>query len=413
MSMAAKLREHQETIAFIVLGMLLLSRFPFLWEYPRFWAEEAIHYFHYALTHSTFDTLTKAHQGYYSFIPTFATWLATFVPLAQAPYVTQLVALTVQLAPIGILMFGRFAFLPLAWHRMFAATCILFVGHTDEIWLNSITSQFHLTLVLFLLLVMEMPRTPLKRGLYVAMFALCGLSSVTACLLMPLALLRAREDRLYKLACIALAGACVLQLYTVLGVDHGPRRFQHSMLSLMAQGLNQTFASIWSADPHIMGMILRVVGNQFASSAHVISIITCFLAGLWLLAGVLIWEASSVMGRFHRICFFYGFFVILFVSLISSIGGIGGLRYTYVPSSILMLLIISVFALKHSKVAALLIAWALIVWLPVYYFKHCCHSILWPHWSEEVERYKRGETGSVTVHPFAPDQVLYMKLPPL
>jgi len=154
--------------------------------YPRFWAEEGRVYFLDAYINK-FSSLWDSHQGYYSIIPNFATYFATYAPLEYAPLVTTFISFLVQLLPFYLILINKSDLLNTSFKKILASMVILFIAHTGEIWLNTITSQFHFIIILFLLLIdNKSALKKLKKALYLVLAFVGGLSGVPANILAPI-----------------------------------------------------------------------------------------------------------------------------------------------------------------------------------------------------------------------------------
>lgn len=162
---------------------------------PRFWAEEATVYFEHARAVGV-AALASPHLGYYSFFSNLAGVLASLPRPEHGPWVTTLLALAIQLIPVGLVLAGRIAFLRTPGRQLLALAAIIVASPSDEVWLNTINSQFHLALACALLL-LESEGEPswlgrwARRGLLV----LAGLTGPVSCFLLPVFLWRAWRTR--------------------------------------------------------------------------------------------------------------------------------------------------------------------------------------------------------------------------
>jgi hypothetical protein len=118
-----------------------------------FWAEEGSVYFQYAWHHGWRAALWATHQGYFALVPNVATALATGVPLEYAPTVTVLAAASIQFAVVALVAFGRAPLFDWMPARVLGVALVLLVARSDEVWLNTINSQFHLALAAALILI--------------------------------------------------------------------------------------------------------------------------------------------------------------------------------------------------------------------------------------------------------------------
>ena len=122
-----------------------------LWRAPaiiwpgRFWGEEGSIYFREAYLQSPLQALLTSNLGYYSLLNKLAALAAAHAAaLDYAPIATMLFALAVQVLPAALLLFARIPALPTLLHRATAVALVLFVQPNQEVWLNTINSQYYL-----------------------------------------------------------------------------------------------------------------------------------------------------------------------------------------------------------------------------------------------------------------------------
>ncbi len=172
----------------LYLGVVL-SRYPILVASPRLWAEEGSKYFQ-AAYNTGFSAVLSVGQGYYSVVPSLATWLATLVALSYAPVVTLVISALLQTAPALLVLRSRSAVLPL-WGRMVILGALVFSPQAvGEIWLNTVNSQVFLAVAAFLVLL-----EPKLRPAHLGWLALAVFTAPTAVFLGPLFGLRALRQR--------------------------------------------------------------------------------------------------------------------------------------------------------------------------------------------------------------------------
>ncbi|MHB1303906.1 MAG: hypothetical protein ACYCZB_10590 [Acidiphilium sp.] len=196
----------------------------------RFWAEEGVVYFHAAWVKPWYVSwfVVAADAGYINFAAGFGTWLGLHVGgLAYAPLITVLFALAIQCLPVYVIVTHDFP-----WRKSLAATiaAVLLVAIppvTGEVWLNTITSQFHLVLTAALIY-SAAERRPPWFGIDCAILAFAVLSGPATSFLMPLFVLDAllRRDRQSVLAAAILFIGFAIQL-TIFLMHPLPQRGSH------------------------------------------------------------------------------------------------------------------------------------------------------------------------------------------
>lgn len=183
-----------QVLAILVYAGLIAVRIPDILLKGRFWAEEAVVYFAAARQLPWYDALFLVHAGYLNVTAGLAALAATSVPLDHAPWVSTVIALLVQVLPAVLLITSEIPWLRRRWQMAAALLLLVVVQSTAELWMNTITSQFHLGLCAALILAMPV------RGGWVGVvrggvLVLAALSGPVACALAPLFLLRAFLDR--------------------------------------------------------------------------------------------------------------------------------------------------------------------------------------------------------------------------
>jgi hypothetical protein len=189
------------------LGLTVCRVPQVLWP-GRFWAEEGA-YFRAAFESPTVTTFFSPAQGYYSLLNQLAVFAAArFVSIEHAPVVTGLFALGVQLLPAVLLLSSRVAGLTALWQQAAALLAILVIPPNQEVWINTITSQFHLCLAGGVILISSTERRAVQI-LRLSVLGLAGMTGIVTLLLLPFFVVQyARERRRWRLAEIAVLLVC-------------------------------------------------------------------------------------------------------------------------------------------------------------------------------------------------------------
>jgi hypothetical protein len=212
--------------AIFVYATLIAVRIPNILLKGRFWAEEQAVYFAAARQQPWYDALFQVHTGYLNVTASIAGLAATIVPLEEAPLVSSTIALLIQLLPPLILITGQIPWLRRPWQMAAALLLLLTVQNTGEIWMNTITSQFHLALAVAIILAVP-PRGGWIGVLHRVVLLLGPLSGPASSFLAPLFFLRALLDRSrarFIQACL-LSGATLVQVIIALLYPEPARLF--------------------------------------------------------------------------------------------------------------------------------------------------------------------------------------------
>lgn len=173
----------------------MLLRVPTLLYPGRFWAEQGAVYFHNAYLLPAARFFLTPDLGYYSLYDKVASYAAAHVvPLEWAPSLLAGFAFLAQMLPAVLLLTARVPGLETPGKQVLALAALAFVLPTNEVWLNTITSQFHLCVAAALLLVAPPGGTWPQVG-RLAILLVAGLTGGPTLFLLPLFLLRAVRTR--------------------------------------------------------------------------------------------------------------------------------------------------------------------------------------------------------------------------
>lgn len=216
----------------VLFAVLTVLRAPEVVYPGRFWAEEGATYFREAYTVAPWRVFLAANHGYYSLYNKLACLSAVhFVPLRLAPVVTGIFAFAAQMVPIVLVLYSRMDAFPSVWLRVAACLAVLLVQPNQEIWLNTINSQFFLCVACGVILVSEAP-SRLWHVFRMVALGVAGLTGVVSCLLLPFFIVsyarRRSWQRLHEV--VVLGFACVVQAVIVLSHDGRPTDLMNFLL---------------------------------------------------------------------------------------------------------------------------------------------------------------------------------------
>jgi len=350
------------SISIIILNCL---RIPELLFTPRFWAEEGTTYFSSAYSSSFFENVISAHYGYFTLYNNIVTSLATLVNLESAPMVTIYAALAVQIAVSLFIIYGDNPLLPKPYQRYLVAIFVPMVSYA-EVWLTTIGIQYWLGIAAFFILTGNRPASRLGIITESVTLILAGLTGVIACLMTPVYLLKAYWQRT-KSACLQ-AGILTLcsfiQVFVFLQAFisknsevsdrltgnstitvfikwvafqcsvpfFGRGLFQYKPVALLGQFLNQSLVTLFGK-------------SVFASEILVVP----FFCGLLILIfmvflAVIQWKKPEIQLSA------LAFIIVAFFSTILSLKMSGGPRYTFAPSIMVMVILISSLTSDYWKI---------------------------------------------------------------
>ncbi|MBE0695609.1 MAG: hypothetical protein IH586_01680, partial [Anaerolineaceae bacterium] len=168
-----------------LFGVLIYLRDTRFFLTPRFWAEEGSLHFAYSFSHPWWQALFQPQVGYLNFWPNLATLIAKSAPLEIAPFVTTILALVIQLAPLAFILWSRSPLWSEWWRKLLGVALAFFVPLSVEGWLNTINSYTFFGAITFLILLEEAPSGLTRRWIYFVLLALGGLAGTLSCFLIP------------------------------------------------------------------------------------------------------------------------------------------------------------------------------------------------------------------------------------
>ncbi len=161
------------------------ARLPEVLIEPRFWAEEGAKYFSYAYNHSWLVNLFSPQYGYNTLYNSIATSLAATVPLEQAPVVTTYLAFIVQLSVSTLAIWWDIPLLDTI-PKKFAIALFIQILAYPRIWVTTIGVQYWLCILSMLILLYN--HHSRDRKIFVlqnCLLAINGLTGILSCLLLP------------------------------------------------------------------------------------------------------------------------------------------------------------------------------------------------------------------------------------
>jgi hypothetical protein len=168
-------------------ALAILTRRPDLVRTPQLFAEDGQFY---ALAHNAaaFSSWFTQSNGYLQLAARLVASAAQLVPLAWAPAVVLAAAVLVDAAPAAFLVSGRMrSAIPSVWARILLAALYVALPGANHVLGVLAYSQWHLSLLAFLILIADPPATKAGRVLDVVVVALSGLSGPYSILLAPIA----------------------------------------------------------------------------------------------------------------------------------------------------------------------------------------------------------------------------------
>lgn len=393
-------------LALTAYALAVILRMPEIVLKGRFWAEEGTFFFVNAWTLDPVSAVLQPVGSYLNLAASGAAVVARWsVPLEYAPYVTIAVALVFQLFPPLLLLVARDGWLENWVIRIGGLCLLLLVPGSDEIWLNTLHSQFQLMLCCGLVLALDVP-VGWRLWFHSAILFLAPLCGPGAIALLPLFGLRALVDRSSGRAIqtVVLAASSLLQLidFFDMGASGDGRGAVVSplvfLLVVTVKDLVLPFLGIGMAERFAAAIRTAGITGPLSAAAMVAPVVVfgavAILAirrriwvALWLLAGAAVSAVTAYFGALD--------------GMVALLHERAGARYAFVPLSLTALCFLALAANTQRRerwVTTAICTWMVIVglraftpgWLPVRNG---------PAWRTEVTRWRADPTHLLLIWP--------------
>jgi len=424
----------------VVSVCVIVLRYPPFLLQPRMWAEESMYYETFFSNPSILDGFDSVvYPAYYLLISRIVGLLASFVDPANAALVTTLCGLIILLIPLIIIIFGRSMYWSAMHQKIILSAFLIFSCSTGEIWMNSTNVGFIMAVVTFLILIDENPGNYYKKSLYMLLLFLAILTGPISLLMSPFFLYRflQKKEPVYLIYCALFLILGLFQISYFL-VSHNleiPVGSANRGVFMQNSIMDSFF--YWIA-PNILFPILgyfvsngfktlAVLGNQnpeqlismsqslpynfsevIGLAVFLLPMLAIILGGIVLAIYVYFFRHSDSNDRVYLLILFAYLSILLTVL---SLGGQGGIRYSYVTSFILMFFLLQRFALLKSgierNIIKTVVSLSLLIGVLEYYprvisfspdFRSSQESE-WPNWKNEVAIWKENPSHQVRIWP--------------
>ena len=408
---ASPVNSSAERFVYILLfASLVAVRIPRILLEGRFWAEEGRVFYERAWERPWLDALFLPWTGYLNLIANLAGVLARhFAALPNAPYVTTGLALLIQCIPAILIVTSRLDWLQRRVVVLIALLIVASPPDSQEVWLNTSSSQFHLVLAAAIILALE-TRSGLVGALQFGVLCVAPLSSPASWALVPLFGLRSVIDRSWPRAVqtlVLLAGATFQLALFFTSVDQRVIGMPPSLFGAIVLTKNIIAPLLYHSQASIL---IGFWATRFSESG----------GPIWCLVIVVVLLAAAIMRAVlltdkSPLWFLISGATIATVSYAGAIGSklillavLGDDRYAFAPQALFALAVLSWSVVEQGPVrvwARGAVAWLLIVGLMEF------PTTGWqtgPPWPAEVQKWQQNPSYSLQIWPTGWD----MTLPP-
>lgn len=343
----------------LAFALIVILRLPNVFLKGRFFGEEGSYFFAYAWHMEWWEALFHPLGGYLNIVASGGTLFARalvgggLIPLEWAPWVTALIALAFQMLPAVVIVTARDAWLAPRLAKPAALLLIAAAPVAHEVWLHTLHSQFHLTICVALIVVLDIPQSRALRALRLFILALAPLCGPAAIVILPFLALRTLVERqparMIECAALGLGAAIQLLLFyfpvTVRGHSFDPAML--STLLLIRQAILPTAGPFVASDAGF-----AIFKSSEAGSMMLVTLATCVLLfGSLLALGLRNWRQPSIWLSLPA----------LVIACISYYGAIAtpqsmllplvGERYSFVPNVLFGLSLIALATTSRGRLS--------------------------------------------------------------
>jgi hypothetical protein len=174
------------SVLWLLTIVLLLSREPYHLLDPQLWAEDGAVWIYDDYTNGL-AALWSAHTGYLQTFPRLIGFSSFIVPIGWVPEIFAVFGLLTQLLPAWLLLLPAGRELLPSWPARFLMIAFyLGVPNSFETFLNITNAQWHIAIIMFLLIEMRIPRTLIMRRIQNVCLVIGGLSGPFCFFLAPI-----------------------------------------------------------------------------------------------------------------------------------------------------------------------------------------------------------------------------------
>lgn len=342
--LAAPATLRERWLLFLCFVYATVERMPDVVLRGRLWAEEGpVFYLHAATTHGL-RAVFWSYAGYLNLGASLAAFAARHLVVPDfAPRVTLVFAALAQLSPAFLLVTSHARWLrhPLA----LAAALLLLVSapSAEEVWLNTLHSQFFLALSAALILALEIGSARMEWFRRALLF-LAPLYGLPAIMLLPLFILRAALERSRPRGyqALALAAGALIQLLLFYHMPSARQSHDYRLIlgAIFAKNLLLPFLG-YGGEAHSAAWLYHWLSHDVLPRRVPIALLAA-LAGIVVLLARGPREAWWLFFAFGIVCVlsWYGALLPQAAEVLPHIGG----RYAFVPQILVEFTILAIAA---------------------------------------------------------------------
>jgi hypothetical protein len=396
------------------LALIMILRRPEFFLEPRFWGEEGRDYFVFARSHGFFENIFWEEFGYLNLWAKLTSFSASrLVALENAPIVTTVACLVIQLAPFYLILTSRSEIWVSHLQRYLAVGVLLVSPYMGEVWLTSINTQHLMPVIAFLILIDQSNlQTRLYRYFQRLMLLLCGLSGPMSAFLTPLFIWDAWKsvEREKAVKALLMIMVCVLHAAFIGYVIATGSRQVGGRISGMS--FATFFLIVWNRTimtPILGGIPASRLMDWFQSSSRIVFHLAGGVAFIATLAAV--WFFIHRAPLRIRVLLAGSWAWISLIGINAALGDKNGMigpvysaRYFVATAFIFLLMLILYIDPRRlrnelrPKIAVTLIILSLVNGL-LTFRSALYYDETWPKWRDEVKKWREDPTHELAIWP--------------
>lgn len=388
-------------LLFALFLFLTILRMPNVVFQGRFWAEEGKVFYVHAATMSWLHAIFNSYAGYMNLGANLAAVVARhLVTLEYAPRVTLFFALLAQLCPAVLLLTSN-----AAWLRSrvsLAASLLLLVAapSAEEVWLNTLHSQFHLALCVALILALDIE--PGIRELFRRfLLFLAPLYGLVAIVVLPLFVLRTiiNRSRARLIQTLVLMSGSAIQMLFFYHVVNGRQTLDIKLIlaTFFAKNIVLPFLSFGMSGPIDSWLHAALDQGHLPVSVVIVILVSMFaLFALMRRTQAACWWLSSACVTIALVSY-YGVWLGSSSQVEPHLYG----RYAFVPQVLFawtLIMIASSGPWPRNRIALIFVVWLTLASMNAYFVPDVSFK-KGPNWHEEVAKWRNDHTYSPLVWP--------------
>ena len=392
------------TLTLLFAGLICL-RMPDILLHGRFWAEEGKVFFAEAWRLPVGRMLFRPYGGYLNLVANAgAIGARSLVSVERAPYVTIALALVFQTCPAILILSSGASWLRSRWAIVAALLILATPPASEEVWLQTLHSQFHLAVCAGLILAMPAQSGRRLNAFRLALLVLGPLCGPACIVLLPFFVLRAMIEKSQARwwQTLALLAGSALQIGLFLSVQHG--RSYHIDSSVLAGVMLVRHLFIPLVGYRAAAPLADWIHRRYAAGAIPWStvMLSCASFAIWIWVVLRRWREAPAWLLMAGLA----------VAVLSYYGAIDGgtnllsvafgLRYSFAPQALMSFSLLALASARRGAVsyaAATVVCWLIAVGLAGYFAPSSPIFAHGPDWRREVAAWRADPCHRLAIWP--------------